>query len=277
MNDSMKRAAELAAIVFSSICMSVGFNLFLVPHQLLSGGVAGISMLLGYFTGSHIGWLYFALNVPILIWGWFVIGKRFIVYSIVSVLCTSWLMLFIPVQAVTSEPLLGAVFGGVLVALGMSISLRVGGSTGGFDIIGYILSKSFNFSLGNVLFAMNGCIILILGALIDWDLALYTMLSIYIRSRIVDMIHVGHVKVTAYIVTQKKDEMIKRLLQLPHGVTCIKANGAFSSSENHMLMTVTTRYELAELRKAIKEVDPLAFVNIVQTLEVMGRFGKRIT
>jgi uncharacterized membrane-anchored protein YitT (DUF2179 family) len=275
MNDTTKRAFELAVIAFSSLCMSVGFNLFLVPHQLLSGGVAGISMLIGYFTGGNIGWLYFAMNVPILLWGWLVIGKKFIVYSIVSVLCTTWFMLLIPVETVTSEPLLGAVFGGVLVALGMAFSLRIGGSTGGFDIIGYILSRSYNFSLGNVLFVMNGCIILILGALINWDLALYTMLSIYIRSRIVDMIHVGHVKVTAYIVTQKKDEMVNRLLKLPHGVTCIKTNGAFSSSENHMLMTVTTRYELAELRKAIREVDPQAFVNIVQTLEVMGRFGKR--
>ncbi|OGX68468.1 MAG: hypothetical protein A2189_04775 [Paenibacillus sp. RIFOXYA1_FULL_44_5] len=191
-----------------------------------------------------------------------------------SVVSTTLLMQLIPVRELTQEPLLGAVFGGVLLGIGTGISLRWGGSTGGFDILGSILTRNRDFPLGSVIFALNGVVIIALGALYNWDLALNSMLSIYIAGKIVDAIHIRHIKVTAYIVTNEKEKMKLRLLERPRGATMLKAEGAFSGKENTMFMTVTTRYELAELRRIIREVDPKAFVNIVETVEVMGEFRR---
>jgi uncharacterized membrane-anchored protein YitT (DUF2179 family) len=264
----------MLAIAFGAALVAAGFNLLLIPHQLLSAGISGIAMIVGYFTDWNIGILYFIFNLPILLWGWFIIGKRFIILSVLSVILTVWLMQLMPANAVVRDPLLGSVFGGVLIGIGTGITLRAGGSTGGFDIIGSILTRKRDFPLGTVLFGLNGIVILMLGYMKNWDLGLYSMLSIYITGKVVDTIHIRHVKVTAFIVTNQTEQLIARLLKLPRGVTVIKTRGAFTHVEKDMLMTVTTRYELAELRKMIREVDPKAFVNIVETVGVIGEFRR---
>ncbi|MNV15055.1 hypothetical protein D3C71_1057560 [compost metagenome] len=100
------------------------------------------------------------------------------------------------------------------------------------------------------------------------------MVSIYLSGKVVDYIHISHVKVTLFIITNQTDAMLEKLLGLPRGVTLIKTEGAFSHKEKDMLMTVTTKYELAELREIIKATDPTAFVNIVETVGVMGSFRR---
>lgn len=270
----LKKASVYIVILIGAALIAVGFNLFLVPHKLLSGGVSGISMIVGYYTDWNIGLLYFIFNFPIMVWGFFAIGRRFILLSIVSVTATSWFMQLIPVMAFVDEPILATVFGGVIVGAGTGISLRAGGSTGGFDIVGSIMTKKRDFPLGTALFAMNAAVILAHGYPDNWDAALLSMLSIYINSRIVDTIHIRHVKITAFIITKEKDKMLERLLLRPRGVTVIKTQGAFSHEEKDMLMTVATRYELTELRKIIRDTDPKAFVNIVETVGVIGEFRR---
>lgn len=272
----MKKTLPYFIIAVGSIIVAMGFNLFLISHQLLSGGASGVAMLIGYFTGWNIGLLYFIINVPILLWGYFVIGSRFIVLSIISVVVTSWFMQILPVDDITIDPLLGAVFGGVLIGIGTGLCLKAGGSTGGFDIIGSIVTKRRDFPLGSVLFALNASVVFVLGFVNNWDLALYSMLAIFITGKIVDAIHIRHIKITVFIVTAEAKTLLKTMLERPRGVTLIKTQGAFSGIEKDMLMTVTTRYELADLKKTIKEVDPKAFVNIVETVEVMGEFRRSL-
>ncbi len=269
-----RSAGGYIVAIFGSALIAVGFNLFLVPHQLLSGGVSGISMLVGYLANWNIGLLYLLFNLPIIITGWFIIGKRFILISVVSVVSTTWFMQLFPVHEFIRDPILGSVFGGVLVGIGTGFTLRNGGSTGGFDIVGWILTRKRDFPLGSVLFMLNAVVILALGYPDNWDSALYSMLSIYITGKIVDTIHVRHIKVTCFIVTNKTELMLDKLLKLPRGVTIIKTEGAFSHISKDMLMTVTTRYELAELRKIIRDTDPKAWVNIVETVGVIGDFRK---
>ncbi|OKP80768.1 hypothetical protein A3844_26730 [Paenibacillus helianthi] len=256
--------------------IACGFNLFLIPHRLLSGGVSGLAMLVGYFTPFNISLMYLLFNVPLLVAGWFQLGRRFIVLSILSVGATTWLMTLIPTATVASDMLLASVFGGVLVGVGAGVSFRVGGSSGGFDILGSIIIKHRDFPIGNVLVGLNGLVILT-AAYFDnnWNLALASMVSIYVSGKVVDLIHVSHIKVTVYIVTTRTDELLQQLLGLQRGVTKIKTEGAYSHVERDMLMTVTTRYELAELKRIIKNSDPQAFVNIVETVGVMGSFRKR--
>ncbi|ETT72834.1 YitT family protein [Paenibacillus sp. FSL R7-277] len=264
------------AVLFGSAMIASGFNLFLIPHRLLSGGVSGLAMLAGYFTPFNISLLYLLFNIPLLATGWFQLGRRFIILSMVSVGATTWLMTVVPVFQVSSDMLLASVFGGVLVGAGAGISFRVGGSSGGFDILGSIITRYRDFPVGSVLVGLNGLVILAAAYFDDnWNLALASMVSIYVTGKVVDLIHISHIKVTVYIITNRTDELLQQLLGLQRGVTKFKTEGAYSHVERDMLMTVTTRYELAELKRIIKTSDPQAFVNIVETVGVMGSFRKR--
>lgn len=269
---SLKPFQEVGIIVLSALLVAAGLNLFLIPHQLLSGGVTGLASIIGYVTGWNISSVYFLLNVPLIIWGWKAVGRRYIVLSLVSVVTTTWLMELIPVTQVTKDPILAAVFGGIISAAGIGFSLRVGGSTGGFDILGSILTSKRDIPMGNILFILNGIVILALGFFQSWELALYSMLSTFVKGKVVDMIHIGHIKVTCFIITKQKEQMLCQLRKLQHGITCIHSEGGYSEQENHTLMTVTTRYELATVRKTVMQTDPNAFMNVVQSSEILGRF-----
>ncbi|MFD1176762.1 YitT family protein [Paenibacillus puldeungensis] len=273
-----KEIRNCVVILLGALLIAAGFNLFLIPLHLLSGGVSGLAMLTSYFTPLSISIMYLAYNVPILIAGWFLLGKRFVGLSILSVAATTWFIALIPTpdKLLASDTLLAAVFGGVLVGIGCGISFRVGGSSGGFDIVGSIVTRFRDFPVGNVLVGLNAVVILAMGYLEgNWNVALASMVSIYITGKVVDLIHISHIKITLFIITDRTEEMLERLLTLPRGVTLIKTQGAFSHKEKDMLMTVTTRYELAELQEIIRKTDPTAFVNIVETVGVMGSFRRR--
>ncbi|MBP1154762.1 MULTISPECIES: YitT family protein [unclassified Paenibacillus] len=261
--------------VLGSALIAASFNLFLIPHQLLSGGVSGISMIVGYFTGLPISLLFFVFNLPMLIWGLLSIGRKYIILSVISVILTTWFMNIIPVAEVSSDLIMSSVTGGVLVGMGSGLSMWAGGSTGGFDILGSILTRKRDFPLGTFLFGLNGLVILALGYFKnDWDLALYSMLSIFITGKMIDTIHIRHLKVTVFIVTRKKDLLLKKMKKLQRGVTVINTEGSYTNDPQHMLMTVTSRYELYDLQSLIRQWDPQAFVNITETVSVMGLFRR---
>ncbi|WP_379184610.1 YitT family protein [Paenibacillus sp. GCM10023252] len=264
------------AMTAGALLVAAGFNFFLVPHQVLSGGVSGIAMMVGYIFGGNIGLLYFALNVPVLIWGWLTVGKRFILWSLYSVAASTLFMQVIPVMELVVDLWLGAVFGGILLGFGSGLALRYGGSSGGFDIIASILTRRRDLPVGMMIFILNGLVIAILVAFTrNADLALYSLASIFAAGKVVDVIHVRHVKITAFIVTTKTEEMLSALLKHPRGITVIKTRGAYSAADRDMLMTVRTKYELADLRKTVASIDAKAFVNLVETVGVMGDFAKR--
>jgi len=259
----------------SSICIAAGFNLLLIPLQLLSGGLSGVAMLIGYITHSNIGWLFLVLNLPVLIWGWFLLGKQLVFWSIYSVITTTILLQVIPVYPLANDILLASVYGGILVGFASGLALRCGGSTGGFDIIASIITLKRDLPVGMILLGLNAVVIAFLILFTkDWELALYSLVAIFCVGKIIDIIHIKHLKVTAFIITTKSEEMRSTLLSHPRGITIIKTRGAYSADDRDMLMTVRTRYELAELRRTIQRIDKHAFVTIVETVGVMGQFGK---
>jgi len=264
----LKPTQEIAVILLSAVLVAAGLNLFLIPHRLLSGGVTGLASIIVYLTGWNISLVYFLLNVPLILWGWKAVGRRYIVLSCISVVSTTWFISIIPEVQVTRDPILAAVFGGIISAAGIGFSLRVGGSTGGFDILGSIVTRKKDVPMGNILF--------LLGFFQSWDLALYSMLSTFVKGKVVDMIHVGHIKVTCFIITKRKDEMLCQLRKLHHGITCLSSEGGYHEEKNYTLMTVTTRYELAAVRKAVVSTDPHAFMNVVESTEIVGRFSRPV-
>ncbi|MBT2699666.1 YitT family protein [Bacillus sp. ISL-40] len=266
---------QIVGMISGSLIVVVAFNLFLIPHEVLSSGLSGISMILGMISPVNTGVANFLLNFPLLIIGYKMLGKRFIVNSIFAVIIISIGLYLIPVHAIADDRILSSIFGGALTGLGVGIVFRCSGSTGGFDIIGMIVARKRDFPIGVLLSGMNAVVILISGFLFDWDSALYTLVSIFVTGKVVDAIYTDHAKLTLMIITEKGEEMRDHLLtNLYRGLTIMDGVGGYSNHQRNVMITVISRYELNEVKNLISEVDPSAFVNITETIEVMGLFHR---
>lgn len=266
---------QFLGLIIGSLIVVIGFNLFLIPHEVLSSGLSGISMLIGMITPINTGLANFLLNFPLLIIGYKMLGKKFILNSVFSVLIISLGLYLVPVIPIANDIILSSIFGGALTGLGVGIVFRCSGSTGGFDIIGMIVSRKRDFPIGLLLSGMNAVVIVISGFLFDWDSALYTLVSIFVTGKVVDAIYTDHAKLTLMIITEKGQEMREHLLtNLYRGLTIMDGVGGYSNMNRNVLITVISRYELNEVKNLITEVDPSAFVNITETIEVMGLFHR---
>ncbi|PLS02954.1 YitT family protein [Neobacillus cucumis] len=272
---------KIVIVIAGALINAVAMNLFLIPANVYSSGFTGVAQLLSKvlsdYTPIHVsmGFLLLLLNIPVAILGWKKVGKSFTVYSFISVLLTSLFLSMIPIKQVSHDILLNAVFGGVILAIGVGITLKWGASTGGVDIIAMVLSRMKDKPVGPYMFVLNGIIIITAGFLYGWEKALYTLVTLYTSTRVIDAIHTRHAKLTAMIITKKADEMKKAIhAKLVRGITMVPAKGAFSNETRDMLMIVITRYELFDLERIIQEVDPNAFTNIVQTTAVYGFFRR---
>ena len=273
---------NLGIMIIGVFLYVLAMNMFISPANLYTGGVTGIAQLIIAFSSSafgiqlSLGGLIFLLNVPLLYLAWRSIGKRFAVLSILTVVLQSIILELVPMGKFSDDILLNAVFGGVLIGVGVGMILKIGASTGGTDIVFQYLSMKFNGSFGKYSFAINAIIILIAGLTQGWETALYTIISIYITSVVIDKIHTVHQNLTLYIVTSKEDEMIKSLQQqLYRGITILEGRGAYSKNDKSVLMMVLSSYELYEALAVIKMVDEQAFTNVVQSEMVQGYFVKK--
>jgi uncharacterized membrane-anchored protein YitT (DUF2179 family) len=275
----LNHLSKVIVIILSSVIIGFAYNGFLIPHEVLSSGVTGIAFIISsLINGVNAGFMIALLNLPILIIGYKALGKKLIIYSILSVAVTSLSMQFIPVVGISKDPLLSAVFGGAIAGIGIGLIFKNGGSSGGFDILGLIIMQKKEMPLGTIFFVLNALVVFVAGFLFDWDRALYTMASIFVSGKVVDALHTSHVKLTLTIITSKGDEMKRELLShVLRGITVWGGTGAYSGSEREVLYTVVTRYELNEIKDIIRGIDPYAFVNITQTVGVMGTFRKKDT
>jgi uncharacterized membrane-anchored protein YitT (DUF2179 family) len=277
MRERMKKDdfRQLVIIIIGSIIISAAFNLFFIPHNILSSGLSGIAIMLGLITPFDTGLLNFVLNLPLLIIGTLKLGKRFIIFTIISVVVTSLGLYIIPVTPIGSEPILSSIFGGVLGGLGAGVILKVSGSSGGFDIVAVLLTRKKDIPLGSILSGLNAIVVIFSGFIFGWDSALNTLIGIYASGKVIDTIHTRHIKLTLMIVTKKGEVIQKKLLEnFYRGITIMEGYGAYTGERKKILMTVITRYQLTEIKKLIKEIDPQAFVNITETKEVLGSFDR---
>jgi uncharacterized membrane-anchored protein YitT (DUF2179 family) len=274
-------AKKITIVILGALLNALSMNFFLIPANVYSSGFTGIAQLLSRVLSEHtplnvsMGFLLLLLNIPVAILGWIKVGKSFTVYSFLSVVLSSLFLTLIPIKELSGDILLNAVFGGVILAVGVGITLKWGASTGGLDIIAMVLSRMKDKPVGPYMFILNGIIIVTAGFLYGWEKALYTLVTLYASTRVIDAIHTKYAKLTALIVTKKADELKKAIhAKLVRGITMLPAKGAFSNEARDMLMIVITRYELFDLERIINEVDPNAFTNIVQTNNVYGFFRK---
>ncbi|WP_210364610.1 YitT family protein [Bacillus sp. REN3] len=272
---------KIIIVLVGAFLNALALNFFLIPANVYASGFTGIAQLvssiLGEFAPFNIstGILLLLLNIPVTILGWMKVGKSFTLYSFISVLLSSFFLEILPVKQLSEDILLNAVFGGVIGAIGVGLTLKWGASTGGMDIIAMVLSRMKDRPVGTYFFTLNSIIIVTAGFVFGWENALYTLVALYVSTRVIDAIHTRHEKLTAMIVTKKPDELKKAIHEkLVRGITIIPAKGAFSGEQREMLVIVITRYEMFDLERTIREVDPQAFTNIIETAGIFGSFRK---
>jgi len=274
-------AKRIIVVIFGSLLVAISLNFFLINANVYASGFAGAAQLASSLFEDYsnfsisTGILLLIFNIPVFILGWYKVGKGFTIYSIISVIFATIFLEILPVISVSDDIILNAVIGGVIAGVGVGLSLKLGASTGGMDIVAMFLSRLQDKPIGTYFLILNGVIIVMAGILYEPENALYTMLALYITTAVIDMIHTRHEKVTAMIVTVKADELQHAIHQkMVRGITIIPVKGAYTKEDKNMMYLVITRYELYDLETIIKEVDPNAFTNIVQTVGVFGFFRR---
>lgn len=277
----LMEARRIIVVILGSLLLALSLNFFLIGANVYSSGFTGAAQLVSSIFNDFLniqistGVLLFIFNVPVFILGWYKVGKGFTIYSIISVIFASLFLEVIPIVIVSEDIILNAVIGGVIGGAGIGFTLKLGASTGGMDIVAMVLSRLRDKPIGTYFLILNGIIIIFAGILYEPENALYTLLTLYITTRVIDTIHTSHEKVTAMIITRKAEELQEAIhKKMVRGITILQVKGAYSKEEKNMMYLVITRYELYDLEKIIKEVDPNAFTNIVQTTEVFGFFKR---
>ena len=269
---------RIMIIIFSGIISAIAVNNFLTPGDVFASGVTGVAQLLeGLFAFLHIpmktGILIFLLNVPIMVLGWIKLGKENTIYSLLTVVSVSVCTTLWPQHTITNNQLMNSLMGGVLLGLAIGLCLKYGFTTGGLDIVSLVLSKTTGKTVGSFMMIINMMIVVFAGIFYDLASALYTVISIFAMTQVIDMVHTSHQKLTAFITTSRAEEVKNSILNgLVRGFTLIPSIGGYSGRDTTTIMIVISRYELYDLEQAVYTIDENAFVNIVPTQMVMGQF-----
>ena len=255
---------------------SMGINLFYVPHQFISGGFTGIAMIVYYLVGFPMGILNALLNIPILFLAWKYMGKFYAFITLIGTAAISValdLTSFMASWEVVSDPLTSAISGGVLIGTGAGVLYRYNSNSGGLDVIGAILKKYYNLEIGYVVFALNCIIVAVSAGFFSLEIAIMTLIAMYINANISSRIVIGIAqRKAAFIVSEKPYEIADSLLRdIGHGATLLYGQGAYTGGNKKIIFAIIDLTQIAKLKWIIRKVDPQAFVFIMNTTDVIGR------
>lgn len=275
---------EYIGLAAGSAIMSLGLVLFLIPGKIAPGGVSGIGIVLYHLFNLPVGVVMLLFNIPLFILGLKILGKQFGARTFFAFLTVSVTTDFfdkgLQLGAATENLLLTSIFGGILLGIGLGIVFRFKGTTGGSDIIGQIIHKYTNLTVGTSILIVDFFIISFAGfAFRDVNLALYGFISLYFSSKVLDVLLDGFDYARSfYIISDKQTEIIEAITkEMGRGGTEILGNGFYTRQERNILFTVVTRKEVATLRQIVRQIDPSSFVIIANVHEVLGEgFRPRI-
>lgn len=278
---STKLQIALRAIVIflGSALVSVGLEIFLVPNRIIDGGVVGISIMAAHGTGWPVGIFLTLINLPFLFIGYKQIGKTFALSTLYGVLVMSvGTTLLHPVPPLTIDPLLAAVFGGIILGIGVGMVIRAGGSLDGTEIVAILLNKRLPFSVGEIVMFFNIFILGSAGFVFGWDRAMYSLIAYFIAFKMIDITIEGLNESRAvWLISDEAETIGDAILnRLGRGVTYLSGEGAYTGDDKRVIFCVITRLEEAKLRSIVEELDESAFLAIGSIHDVRGgRFKKK--
>ncbi|MBA4544408.1 YitT family protein [Thermoactinomyces sp. CICC 10521] len=266
-------------ILLGAVLVAVGLEIFLVPNQVIDGGITGISIILSHFTGLSLGVFLFVLNMPFFFLGYKQIGKTFAISTLFGVVVMSiGTALLHSVKPLTDDPLLAAVFGGIIIGIGIGLVIRYGGSLDGTEILAVMFNKKLPFSVGQTVMFFNIFILGSAGFVFGWDRAMYSLIAYFIAFKMIDTTIEGFDETkSVWIISEKWEKLGQCILnRLGRGVTYMSGEGAYTGDDKKVIFCVVTRLEEAKLKAIVDDIDPEAFLAIGNIHEVSGgRFKKR--
>ncbi|HIW32672.1 MAG TPA: YitT family protein [Candidatus Paenibacillus intestinavium] len=272
---------QLIPITIGAALYAFGLQVFVIPNQLMEGGVTGIAVLLNYIFNLPMSITTLLINIPLFLVGWKILGGKKMIYTIYG---SVMLSLFLALLEYASrnhylisfnqsyDSMLIVLYAGVTLGAGLGIVFRYGGTTGGIDIIARILSRWRGYSMGQIILVFDVIIIGISVFYISIDKVLYTLVMVFIASKMIDFIQNGAYTAKAFsIITDKGDDIAHRItMELERGVTIVPAIGAYSGKDKKVVYCVVHRSETHRLKQLVRNIDPNAFVVIDEVQDVLG-------
>lgn len=269
-----ERVTNLISIIVGAFVIAVSFNSFLLPNDIASGGINGLSILIEHLYGFNPAFIQWAINIPLFFAGMLLLGRRFALQTLVG---TIFLPLFVLLTShwgvPTENPLLASIYGGIGVGLGLGLVFRGRGSTGGTALIAQILHRYTGMSLGLCIALMDGLVIVAAGILLSPEQALYALIGLFVTSKTIDIVQTGlAMSKVAFIISSRSEEIADAVLHdLDRGLTRLDGHGGYTGDNRTVLMVVLSQNEVPELKRLVQTVDRDAFVIISHTAEVLGQ------
>lgn len=275
---------DFAHVLLGSAVVAVAFNIFLLPNQIASGGVSGISTIFNFTFGFEPAYTQWAFNIPLFVLGVLLLGGSLagsLLYGSKTLAGTIFLPFVVfltrDLEPATTDPLLAAIFGGIGVGLGLGIVFRSNSSTGGTDLAAQIVTKYTGMSLGASVFIMDGLIVISSAFVFGFEFALYALIGLFTTGKTIDIVQmgIGYSKM-AIIISEYEEEVKQGLLtQVDRGVTKFVGYGGYTNHERPVLMCVVGRNEVTKLKQIVQTIDPSAFVIVSNASEVLGEGFKK--
>lgn len=267
-------AVDYVYIIFGSFLTAIAFQVFLLPNNIVSGGVSGLSIAANEMFGWSPAIFQYALNIPLLILCFILLGKAAGYKTILGSLLLPFFLIFIGhFPALTTDPLLAALFGGGITGLGIGIVFRAKASTGGTSIIVQILYQFLHFQLGLSTIMVDGLVIMIALLVFDVETVMYSLIALFIVSRTIDLVQLGfHRNKNVFIISDSPQDIRSEILHtMQRGVTNLGIRGGYGNTDKDMLMVVIQEREFTLLKEVVLKADSDAFVVAMPASEVLGR------
>ena len=273
---SLKTIKEIVLIIIGTSIYAFGLVYLNIANQLAEGGVSGITLILKALFGIDPAYSTLFINIPLILIGGKILGKRSLAYTVLGTLSLSaflWIWQRIPLQInLQHDLLIVSLLAGLVAGIGSGLVYRMGGTTGGSDIIARILEKNYGISMGRSLLALDVIVLLASLSYIDLKRMMYTLIVSYVFSRVIDSILDGGYAAKGILVVSNKNEEIAPLLMtgLERGVTFLSGEGGFSGQSKKIIYIVVSSSEITEVKRIIHDIDEKAFVSVINVHEVEG-------
>ncbi len=278
-NKILKYLKEYLIITVGCFFYAVSINYFFISNHLAEGGVAGICLILFYLFKLPVGIMYFVINIPLLIMGWKLVGGDFLFKTLYGTSCLSFLITLTETwKGPSNDIMLGSIYGGVLIGIGLGLIFMVNGSTGGTDVVARILNRYFDIPLGRTMLILDVVILGIAAIFFGKEIVMYTLISMTIVSKAIDYFQDGYTKAKGITIISSKSEEIKERImnETGRGTTIIKGEGGFTGNEIDLLFCVVSKFEVTKVKTIVKETDSFAFLTISDVSEVLGEGFKAL-
>ncbi|MEK5037688.1 YitT family protein [Sporosarcina sp. FSL K6-3457] len=265
---------EYIQIILGAALVGLAFNIFFLPARLAAGGVSGISTIvyeLFLFNPAYVQWL---INIPLLILGVVLVGKEFSLKTLVGTFFVPFVIwLTADITLSVDNPLLSAIYGGVMLGVGLGIVYRGNGSTGGTALIAQLVKKFTGLSSGFAQLLVDGLVVLTSAFVFNFELALYAMIAIYVTSKVIDFVQLQTSPTKLVMIITDKEEEVQAIIknEINRGLTKIKSIGGYSNQEKTMILCVVEQSEAVYFKKVLQKLEPTSFVIFLNASEILGR------